>query len=202
EAAAPPQAAPVRVGPGTAPPERRARPAQPDREDRAAEAKVLVRKGRRHLRRERWAEAALALRDALKIDPLNFEARDLLDVAMRELEKQARFEEAMQLALRYFREGDYASALHRFYRIQQDRPEIKILDTYIANSWFNWGVILMQAGAVDEAVEKFDEVLDIRPRDREASRAREVARRYHGRQRDAAFDSFATTLPLHRIDQR
>ena len=108
----------------------------------------------------------------------------------------------MELSKRYFTEGDYASALHKFYRIQIDFPEIREMNTYIRNAWFNWGVMLLQAGAVEEAGEKFSEVLEITPNDREATRAREVATRYRGKTRDSFYDSFSASLPLRSLDQR
>jgi tetratricopeptide (TPR) repeat protein len=195
-------AAPLRVVPGAAaPPEPEPKPRTVDPEELSKQSALLIREGRQFYQQKRWAEAVLAFRKALMADPVGFDAQDTLDKAMAELEKQARIERDMALAGKAFSEKDYAAALQKFYRIQQDHPEMKILDTYIRNSWFDWGVVLMQEGAPDEAAEKFSEVLDITSNDREASRARDFAKRYHGRQRDAVYDTFASALVMRSLDQ-
>src|SRR5262249_3376285 len=125
------------------------------------QAAALTRQGRQFYQEKQWAEAVIAFKKGLAADPVDFDAQDQLDKAMAELQKEADLEREMTSATKYFGEGDYASALHKFYRLQQDHAEMKILDTYIENSWFDWGVNLLQAGAVDEAAEKFDEVLQI-----------------------------------------
>lgn len=168
----------------------------------AGSAPALEREGREHFQAERWAEAALALRKAFELDPVQFASQDLLEQAMSHLERQAHLEREMGQANQYFKEEDYASALHKFYRLHQDYPEMAGVGRYIENSWYNWGVLLLQSGAVDEAAEKFDEVLEIDPADRDAARAREVARKYHGRRRDTVYDSYAATLTPRAIDER
>ena len=92
--------------------------------------------------------------------------------------------------------------LHKLYRLQQEHSDREPFDRYIKNSWFNWGVFLMRAGAIDDAIVKFDEVLDITSRDSDAKRARAIAARYQGRPRDAAFDTFASTLPMRDMGDR
>ena len=53
-----------------------------------------------------------------------------------------------------------------------------------------------------KAVEKFDEVLQIDARDAQAARAKEIGKRYHGRPRDAGFETFSNALPLRALDRR
>ncbi|HKY33128.1 MAG TPA: tetratricopeptide repeat protein [Candidatus Polarisedimenticolia bacterium] len=192
----------LEVVPGTAP--KPAAPTAPsdDLASIRAQASGLRSKGRQHYEQGRWAEAILTFREALRIDPADFDAQDLLDKAMIRLEKQAHLEKETDQATRYFMEGDYAAALHKFYRLQQDHPGMREIEVFIRNAWFNWGVMLLQSGAVDEAAEKFTEVLELSPGDATASRARDVARRYHGRQRDSVLDSFASSLRPRTIDQR
>jgi hypothetical protein len=193
---------PLQVVPGAAAvpgPEAKPRPVDP--EELSRQSAQLIREGRQLYQQRRWAEAVLALRKALAADPVDFDAQDTLDKAMAELEKQARIERDMALAGKAFNEKDYAAALQKFYRIQQDHPEMRILDTYIKNSWFDWGVVLMQEGAPAEAAEKFTEVLGMTANDKEASRAREFAKRYHGRQRDAVYDAFVSALAIRSLDQ-
>ncbi len=194
--------APLQVLPGTKPKPPEPAPELPKVEDLKQQAATMEREGLREYAEKHWAEAVLALRKAAELDPLDFKASDQLDDAMQQLERQARLEEETALATRYFNEQDYASALHKLYRLQLDYPEIKQFDTSIRNSWYNWGVVLLQAGAVDEAEEKFGEALEISPNDKSSARGREIAQRYHGRTRDAAFDAFAASLSLRALGQR
>jgi len=60
----------------------------------------------------------------------------------------------------------------------------------------------LQAGAMDEAAERFGEVLALDSQDGVARRAREVAVKYQRRQRDSSFDSYASTLELREMDER
>jgi tetratricopeptide (TPR) repeat protein len=192
----------IQVVPGAAPKQAEVVPPPPlTPEQLKTRAAELTREGRRLYQEKRWPEAVLTLKKALTTDPIDFDAQDELDKAMVELEKAASLEREMTAATKYFGEADYASALTKFYRLQQDHPEMKIFDAYIRNSWFNWGVTLLQAGVVDEAAEKFDEVLQIDSRDPQAARAKEIAKRYHGRQRDKVFDTFANTMTLRALDQ-
>ncbi|HZI94150.1 MAG TPA: hypothetical protein VFE84_07885, partial [Patescibacteria group bacterium] len=192
----------IQVVPGAAPKQAEVVPPPPlTPEQLKTRAAELTREGRRLYEEKRWPEAVLTLKKALTTDPIDFDAQDELDKAMVELEKAASLEREMTAATKYFGEADYASALTKFYRLQQDHPEMKIFDAYIRNSWFNWGVTLLQAGVVDEAAEKFDEVLQIDSRDPQAARAKEIAKRYHGRQRDKVFDTFANTMTLRALDQ-
>ncbi|HET6371885.1 MAG TPA: hypothetical protein VFG76_01165 [Candidatus Polarisedimenticolia bacterium] len=184
--------APHVVAPGTTPPKT---------EDTRLQAETLENEGLGFYRQKRWAEAVLTLKKASQLDALNFDSQEQLELALVELEKQARFEEELQSATKFFGEADYAGALHKLYRLQQDDPGNKIFDTYIKNAWFNWGVELLQAGAISEAEEKLGEVIAIDPQDTDAVRAREVAQRYKRRQKDAALEQFAASLPPRRIDQ-
>jgi tetratricopeptide (TPR) repeat protein len=198
---APAGGAPAQAAPGQPPatdpaPSPAAAPGSP-----ADAAEVLARARELH-KQQKWAEAVLAYREAMRLNPADFDAQDDLDKAMAALEKQARLEKDLEQATRLFEEQDFAGSLHTLYRLQQDRPDMKMVDTYIRNAWYNWGVMLIQAGDVDEAAEKFGEVLELDPRDATANRAREVARRYHGRQRDSVLESYAATLKPRPLDAR
>lgn len=148
-----------------------------------------------------WAAAVKELREARKTDPL-FSMQDTLDNALRNLEAQAEFETEMDAATKYFSEGDYASSLHKFYRLQEKFPRRAPFDKWIAAAWFNWGVLLMDAGAIEEAVEKFNEALEINSFDAGARRAREVAMRYQERPRDPAFDTFVQSMEVRKLEQQ
>jgi len=193
----------IEVLPGASPKTETPAPPPPpvDPEVLKAQGAALTREGRQYFQEQRWADAVITFKKAIAADPVDFDAQDQLDEAMSRLQKAADLEREMSQAVKYFGEGDYASALHKFYRLQQDRTEMKILETYIRNSWFNWGVLMLQSGSVDEAVEKFDEALQINPHDPQATRAREIAKRYHGRPRDTVYDAFTNALQLRALDQ-
>lgn len=196
--------APIQVVPGSSPAASppAVTPAPPAVEGNPADFRDVLAKAHRLHREKRWAEAVLAYREALRLNPVDFDSQDQLDEAMVELEKQARWEKDMDSGTRLFAEADYAGALKTFYRMQMDHPEIKMIETYIRNSWFNWGVLLLQAGDADQAAEKFQEVLELNPRDVISSRAREVARRYHGRPRDTVLETYAGTLTPRAMNAR
>jgi tetratricopeptide (TPR) repeat protein len=198
------EAAAIQVVPGSAPPAPEGAPAAqaPAPANATADWREVLAGAREAHREKRWAEAVLAYREAQRLSPADFDAQDRLDEAMAELEKQARLEKDLETATRMFNEADYATALHTFYRLQLDHPGMKQIEAYIRNSWFNWGVLLLQAGDVDQAAEKFTEVLELRPGDPVAGRAREVARRYHGRPRDSALESYAGSLTPRALDAR
>ncbi|MGH9870183.1 MAG: tetratricopeptide repeat protein [Candidatus Polarisedimenticolia bacterium] len=168
----------------------------------AGDMTQLLAQARQAARDGRWAEAVLAYREAARLNPADFGAQDELDRAMSHLEKEAKFEQEMGQAVASFNESDFGPCLHKLYRLQQDYPNVRYIEDYIRNSWYNWGVLLLQSGDVDEAAEKFGEVLALDPGDVSSKRARDVARRYHGRPRDSVLESFATSLQPRTIDAR
>ncbi len=163
-------------------------------------ARQHAQAGWNHYQNGDWAAAVKELREARRIDPL-FTLQDTLDSALKNLEAQAEFEVEMTAATKYFGESDYASSLHKLYRLQEKFPRRAPFDTWIAAAWFNWGALLMDAGAIDEAVEKFNEALEINPRDADAKRARDVAARYQDRPRDPAFDTFVASLEMRELER-
>jgi len=178
-----------------------------EQETPAASPEEMKEKARQHAQagwdyyqKGDWAAAVKELREARKTDPL-FSMQDTLDNALRNLEAQAEFETEMAAATKYFGEGDYGSSLHKLYRLQEKFPRRAPFDKWIAAAWFNWGALLMDAGAIDEAVEKFNEALEINSFDAGARRAREVAMRYQERPRDPAFDTFVQSLEVRKLEQ-
>ena len=199
--AAPQTAAPIEVVPGEAAKKPEPTPQKVDLETLRRQAAELEAQGRHYFQQRKWAEAVMAFRKSMTGDPVGFDAQELLDKAMAELEQQAKIEREMDHAVKALKQNDYATALQKFYRMQQDNPGMKNLDTCILNTWFNWGVSLLADGEPDEAAERFKEVLDIDASDREAAKASEVAKRYHGRQRDAVYQAFVSSLKPRALDQ-
>ncbi len=170
-----------------------------DPETRRALAQARYQEGRRFARAGKVRQAMRVLEEALELDPVLFEAKDLHDELAQQIVETARFDEDIATVRRAMEDHDYHSALWKLYRMQEALPSVKGWDYNIACAWYNWGILLLKAGNLQEAIGKFDEVLGIYPDDREASRQRGVAERYHGRDRDVAYHNYVDALDMRRF---
>lgn len=171
-------------------------------EDPAARQEIAQRKfaqARQRIREGRLRDAQALLSSALELDPVLFEARDLLDKVERQVQEEQRFDEDVATVVRSFQGGDYHSALWKLYRLQDAFPSVRAWEPNIAACWYNWGVKLMKAGNCREAIEKFNEVLGINAEDREAARQRTVSERYLSRAKDAPFYAYVDALNLRPL---
>lgn len=168
--------------------------------DTRSMARSREKDGRRHFADGEWTAAVLALREARQLDPVHFNSEPMLEDAMERLEAEARLERQVRSAIQAFNDRDYAAALHGFYRLQEGDASGKPYERHIRNSWFNWGVLLLKEGSLDEARQKFVEVRDMAPNDQEAGRAIDTIDRYEKRIVDEAFDSFVASLKLRTIE--
>lgn len=157
-----------------------------------AEAQRLINQGKSRQARE-------LLSQALEIDPVLFEARDLLEQIDTQLADMQRFDDDVRTVNRAFEEGDYHSALWKLYRLADAFPTVRTWNYNIAASWYNWGVKLLKAGNCREAIEKLDDTLKINPNDREAIRQKTVAERYLARPKDTAYFSYVDALNLRPL---
>ena len=71
---------------------------------------------------------------------------------------------------------------------------------WILASWYNWGVLRLKAGELNDAEERFQEVLDLEPNDHEARSHLEVVHRYQTRPPDASLTAYSQGLPLRKLD--
>jgi tetratricopeptide (TPR) repeat protein len=163
---------------------------------RTAMAQARYQEARRQVRSGNLRQAKVVLEEALVFDPMLFEAKDLYDEISQQLLEAERFEQDIATVRRSMQDHDYHSALWKLYRLQESFPSVAGWDYNIASAWYNWGVLLLKAGNLREAMEKFDEVLGIYPNDHEAIRQRRVGERYIGRARDRAYHSYVDALDM------
>ncbi len=162
----------------------------------------LMREGRSLLEREEYDEAKARFEEVLFLDAANFEADDLRLRASELAAAERKFDDDLGMAKAAFAEGDWAAALYKFYRLREERRDMTILKRYIENANYNWGIEAMEAFAVDEAIEHFQDALEMEPGNTTIQRALDVAERYRRRRRDAAFDSFVSRLEPRALDAR
>ena len=170
-----------------------------DPETRRALAQARYQEGLRLARAGKVRQAMRVLNEALEFDPLLFEAKDLHDELAQQVIEAARFDEDIATVRRAMEDHDYHSALWKLYRMQEAFPSVKGWDYNIASAWYNWGILLLKAGNLQEAIDKFDEVLGIYPDDREAIRQRSIAERYYGRDRDVSYHNYVDALDMRRF---
>ncbi len=175
-------------------------PALPqDPETRMALAQARYQEGRRRARAGKVRQAMSLLEEALELDPVLFEAKDLHDQLSQQVIEAERFDQDMATVRRAMEDHDYHSALWKLYRMQEAFPSLKGWDDNIASAWYNWGILLLKAGNLREAIGKFDEVLGIYPDDQEATRQRRLAERYFDRERDASYHTYVDALDMRRF---
>ncbi|MEE9217577.1 MAG: hypothetical protein V3U98_00765 [Acidobacteriota bacterium] len=165
-----------------------------DPEQRMAQAQARYAQAQKAAAAGDLHQAQALLFEALEVDPMLFEAKDLLDEIAQRLIEEERFEVDLRTVRRAIQSRDYHSALWKLYRMQEAFPEIREWDRNIADAWYNWGVLLLKAGNCREAIEKFDEVAGIFSSDHEAIRQRKVAERYLARPKDVAYHSYVDVL--------
>ncbi len=162
-------------------------------------AQRRLAEAQRRLKAGKPREARVLLTSALELDPVLFQARDMLDKLEQQLQEEQRFEDDVQTVTRSFKDGDYKSALWKLYRMQDAFPTVRTWDRNITSCWYNWGVKMLKAGNCQEAAARFKEVLDIDPADRDAQRQLTVSERYLSRPKDAAYYSYVDALNLRPL---
>jgi tetratricopeptide (TPR) repeat protein len=197
-AAAEPQDAPQGDDPAPAPAAQR--PSLPtDPAAREAMARRKFPEAKRLAVAGDLAGAREILLAVLELDPVMFEARDLMDEVEKQIAEERRFDTDVQTVIQAFESGDYRSALWKMYRLQESFPETRVWDRNIAAAWYNWGVLLLKAGNPREAADKFNEALGIDSQDREATRQLAVAERYRVRPKDQAFFAYVEALNMRPL---
>ena len=102
------------------------------------------------------------------------------------LEERRRDGAEHELATQAFRDKEFDGALRRFYRLQEQNPDGPYA-RYIANAWYNWGLQLLAAGNLKEAINRFEEGLAVRADDDEAQAVRDLAASYLDRAKDPGY---------------
>jgi tetratricopeptide (TPR) repeat protein len=147
-----------------------------------------------------FATAVVAYNDALALDPGLDEARAGLSQAGERYKAQKAERDQIDRAKAAFDEGEFTPALKILYRLPQGRYAAEI-EHYKANAWYNLGLVSLRAGNCKEAQESFDETLQINPGDPDVRRAKELARRYQGLEKDRAFYDLAESIPFRKMNE-
>ncbi|RMG42404.1 MAG: tetratricopeptide repeat protein [Acidobacteria bacterium] len=148
----------------------------------------------------REAEAVETLEAARRVAPAEFAVLDRLEAARRVMQERRTAEERLADGKEAFAQGSYEDALRDFYRVpERFRPPR--LDRWIANGWYNLGVLALQRGDVVEAAQHFRDALELSPGDAAAQRNLEVTRRYRQRGAlDDAYRIYVSELKLRSLD--
>jgi tetratricopeptide (TPR) repeat protein len=170
-------------------------------EESVARAKELVKEAGRLARQGQHAEALARYREAQVLDATNFEAHEGAGRAETEVQRAEKYDRDIASIRSALGDRDYQSALYKLYRVDAPGADARaMVDGWIHTSWYNWGVTLLKAGNVDEAREKFEEVLEVSPQDREAQQHLDLTRRYAGRGTDASFDAYSGSISYRSLN--
>jgi tetratricopeptide (TPR) repeat protein len=178
-------------------------PSQPslDPEPARRRAAELVKSGSGEFEAGNFKVALTQFQEAVELDRANFQAQDWRDRAQAEVKKVSLFDQEMLEIQNLVDERDFRNALYKLYRVEPpDGAQQRRADSWIAATWHDWGVLLLQSGNPRGAVEKFQEALNAQPDDGEAARHLDVAERYSRRAVDEPFKTYASRLKLRGLE--
>jgi tetratricopeptide (TPR) repeat protein len=121
----------------------------------------------------RYIEAVKSLDLVVKARPDDAEAAQALTRARDAVS-------ALGSAIRSYNEQDYESAQRLLWDLRKQDPKNQDVEEYLFKSYFNDGILSLQAGNTKKAAEAFQEAAALRPRDVETQRHLKFARRYAG----------------------
>lgn len=85
---------------------------------------------------------------------------------------------ALGSAIRSYNEQDYESAQRLLWDLRKQDPKNQDVEEYLFKSYFNDGIMGLQAGSMKKAAESFREAAALRPRDTDTQRHLQFARKY------------------------
>ncbi len=85
---------------------------------------------------------------------------------------------ALGSAIRSYNEQDYESAQRLLWDLRKQDQKNQDVEEYLFKSYFNDGVMGLQAGSMKKAAESFKEAAALRPRDADTQRHLQFARKY------------------------
>ena len=85
---------------------------------------------------------------------------------------------ALGSAIRSYNEQDYESAQRLLWDLRKQDPKNQDVEEYLFKSYFNDGIMGLQAGSMKKAAESFREAAALRPRDADTQRHLQFARKY------------------------
>jgi tetratricopeptide (TPR) repeat protein len=167
----------------------------PAASNHASDPKTLRDQARAASQNGDLAGAVKLLEQARALDSANFDLADELQRAKQRFVAHqadlARFQEAQDA----WKLGDYEEAMRLLYRLP-DELKPPHYNRWLADGWYNLGVLALQRGDAAEAAQFFYDGLELNPDDKEMQRHREVAKRYKGRSTDATYSTYVSGLTL------
>ncbi|HVR43545.1 MAG TPA: tetratricopeptide repeat protein [Thermoanaerobaculia bacterium] len=146
-----------------------------------------VEQGRAAFAARDYVGAKAAFEEAATLQTLPPDVRAMYDQSMRQVSRLATAENLLK-------SGNYHEAIAAAQAILRDDPENANAIDLVARGHFNLGVAALQAERLQDATVQFDRVLEIRPDDEIARRARELSIRYEGRPKDLLYRIFVKYL--------
>ena len=146
-------------------------------------------------------KALAQCREALDLDPANFDAKEWETQTAAEVGRRELFGREVATIRAAFVDYDYESALKKLYRMDPPTEAgAAMVNRWTIISWYNWGVLRLQGTRLREAEEKFQEVLALQPDDEEAANHLEMVRRYGKRPMDSTFKNYTSRITLRELD--
>jgi tetratricopeptide (TPR) repeat protein len=193
-AAASPRPA-AKAHPAPAPPAKPAglsvAPATP--EDRAKAVAADVADGKRQLDGGDVAAAVISFNEALKLDPVNPEAKSGLHDAVEKYKARKADLDALDGIKMAFRDQEYTAALRLAYRLPPTISADLVARVKVAG-WYDLGIVALRAGECREAIGHFEEALAIDATDADVKKLHEFAKAYVDAPRDRKFLDFVEAL--------
>ena len=116
--------------------------------------------------------------DAVKSLDVVVRARQEDTEAAQALVKARDAVSALGSAIRSYNEQDYESAQRLLWDLRKQDPKNQDVEEYLFKSYFNDGIMGLQAGSMKKAAESFREAAALRPRDADTQRHLQFARKY------------------------
>jgi tetratricopeptide (TPR) repeat protein len=135
----------------------------------------------------------ISFNEALKLDPVNAEAKSDLHDAVEKYKSQKAERDALDGIKMAFRDQEYTSALRLAYRLPPTVGQEVVARVKVAG-WYDLGIVALRAGECREAIGHFDEALAIDSGDAEAKKLQEFAKTYVDSPRDRKFLDFVEAL--------
>ncbi|HSN69245.1 MAG TPA: tetratricopeptide repeat protein, partial [Thermoanaerobaculia bacterium] len=148
-----------------------------------------LQQGRAAAEASDFAGAKTYFEQAAAIQPLPPDAKLIYD---RAVEQVRRLETAENL----FKSENFLESITAAESILQETPNNTNARDLITRAQFNLGVQALQEERLQDAAARFDQVLAAQPDDELARRARELAIRYEGTERDLLYRIFVKYLKL------
>jgi tetratricopeptide (TPR) repeat protein len=178
-----------------APPAKAATPsvAPATQEDRATAVAADIAKGKRQMDSGDVPAALISFNEALKLDPVNPDAKSGLNDAVEKYKARKAELDAMDGIKMAFRDQEYTSALRLAYRLPPTISGDVVARVKVAG-WYDLGIVALRAGECREAIGHFEEALAIDGTDAEAKKLHEFAKAYVDAPRDRKFLDFVEAL--------